>query len=386
MRLTQIAILIIIGVFFSFNVKAQKSSYIIENGVYSMVYEVANQSNKRNAVECMFKRTKKGEYITAGPDEVQEYGVSNGPVYEALRVKIDGKERYIYLKRLTHKRIKIYQHEEKGQSYFFIHYDGKLTALSKQPYTTNYYKTVMEDICEAEGRDMDLWEFRYSDVSLKMWYNQIMKDQIVLKQNMKKGLRKGLIVGVGNTNWDLPFKDQETYDTDNKTSYLIGGWIELPLFSDPRFCFASGLKYSWGNIEGEGKRSLEGGISYSYYTCKSSGLEVPLMLRIRPEWFWGKVYLSVGVECNYLRLASFESYEVKVTDNTNQVNINGDIYDSFSVFKPVLALGVGYNADISDKLGVRLGVNYHQLRGKDDQLESKFEMSKIMFTLGIELF
>src|SRR6266542_643848 len=105
----------------SFIVNGQRG-YYVKDSLISVGVMLIDGGAIQNAQQCQIEEKKKT--LIYSPDEIKEYGFNGGSVYISRIIKIDNKERKVFLERLNEGSINLYYYKDRKGKKFFLEKDN----------------------------------------------------------------------------------------------------------------------------------------------------------------------------------------------------------------------------------------------------------------------
>ena len=121
--------------------------YFIKDSVRSVGVIVLDGGAVKNAMRCQIK--DKNQVMTFSPDEVKEYGFQNGNVYVSKTIRIDEKEKKVFLERFSEGKLNFYFFRDRHGRRFFIEKDsGNLVEVLRKNADNQNFRYFLRQYTE----------------------------------------------------------------------------------------------------------------------------------------------------------------------------------------------------------------------------------------------
>jgi len=113
------------------NLNAQRSNYVMTDSSISIGVKILPGLTKENT--HFIKVKDKNSIVVYTPDQIKEYGFSDGTVYESNRINLNNETKTVFLERITSGRVTLYKYKDFNKKKFFLKKDsGSLIEISKK--------------------------------------------------------------------------------------------------------------------------------------------------------------------------------------------------------------------------------------------------------------
>lgn len=344
---------------------SQRSSYIATDTSAQSGLQLIEGSARTNA---RFIQSKKGhEVIKYYPDQLKEYGLKDGTVYESTRISVSGQGKHVFLKRLEEGKINLYYYVDKDNKTFYLKNDSTVfIELKKGPDFRNQLSQYINDF-DWKANQYRLVSYNRKSLSkLVSFYNNGVNKPLPFA-------RFGIIAGYRSTS--LSGSSGRSIKILDSISFTPNSSITLGLFGDLPIDM-SNLSLNMGfNLSKSGfssnSRSAQSDVDV---IINHIALDIPLLLRYTfPTLSW-RPFFNAGSTVSYHLRNESNVYEASFDENEIRIN---DVQDELliSEFMAGYSFGIGVQRNLSYRKIAALELRLNQLFGKENTLnKTHFEI------------
>lgn len=345
--------------------------FLIKSDTAFYNVKMKDQGAVKNGLICvMGKRNEiQTEYT---PYQAKQYGLSNGVVYQAQNITVNGKQKRVFLLRLVRGKVSLYSFKSKGKERFFLAKDDTtaLAEISRNEKTAQ--ALYSEYVSECAQAVENIQYVTYTSGSLTRFF----RDYNKCSANPLPRLTYGLLVGVSATKF-APANINgvlSSVDFKSNSAITLGAFLDKPIGAG-NFSFHPELVYRQNSLAMAFKNQ---NVDYDF-VVNNSTLTAPLLAQYLLPGVRKRAFVEAGFV--YARTLKNENSLYQYTSSGSSVFIEIDD-------KPVIAknqigysLGGGVRLDAKKKYWL-LGVRYSQLYGADPEVDY-LSVGEFVFSLGM---
>jgi hypothetical protein len=331
---------------------AQKRDYILTDSVLILGIDIIENIQVPHAPFIRFMR--KGKEITYTVEEVLEYGLKDGTVYESKQIPLDGEAKRAFLQQLEKGKISLFRYEDRESVIFFLQKDS--SDLLEFQRDKKSFVELSQD-CEYISVPTKIASFHQNSLkNLVAFYNACEKKPFPYP---KVGIQTGLSQGNLQLSTDFFNLFPEGISFDQSFSMLIGIYADLPI-KRSSFSFHTGFYFSKNGYSA----SLSEGQSDVDIVINVSSIQIPVLFRYTvPKMDW-RPFINLGgtVRYHYENTGTF--YKSVIEDDV--VTISEPIEEEFLSDIPVMfSAGIGLQKNIDYRKTISAEIRYSQFPGND---------------------
>ncbi len=265
-------------------------------------------------------RLKAGEaFIVMRPDEIEEYGLANGRVYESHNIQLKGQNQRVFLERLTVGGHRLLYFKERKKHFFLSTSDQPAVYLDRSDYGQ-----LLFNILEAKpsNKPVEPIQTRYSKQFLTRYVNAINEGQSRQPAILRYGIYIGLLATrlivplpedsqfLGTRNSRFPLLEEADFQIAN--SLYVEGFANFPLGSGG-FGFSSGLGFGRATFTSSHTKTVRLSdfsevVSAIEATVELSSFQLPMLLRYEKTDWVVKPFVEFG---GLLKMNVKNEYEIE---------------------------------------------------------------------------
>lgn len=338
--------------FFAHQSFSQKRDYILTDSILILGIDILENFQTPHPPFVRFM--KKGEEVTYTVEEVQEYGLADGTVYESKQVFINGAESRVFLQRLEKGKISLFKYGEKEGGIYFIQKDS--SDLIEFQREMKAFIELSQD-CEYIYRPTKIASFRQNSLrALVAFYNACEKRPFPYP---KIGIQTGLSQHNLKLSTDFFRLFPDGISFDQSSSMLLGMYADLPI-KRSSFSIHAGLYFSKNGYSA----SLSEGQSDVDIVINVSSIQVPFLFRYTfPKLDWRPFINLGGTFVNHFENTG-TFYEAIIQDDV--ITISEPIDGEFLSDTPFMySAGIGLQKNIDYRKTISTEIRYSQFPGND---------------------
>lgn len=346
--------------------------FLIKSDTAFYNVRMKDQGAVKNGLICvMGKRNETQTEYT--PYQVKQYGLSNGAVYQAQNITVNGKSKRVFLLRLAQGKVSLYSFiDKKSKERFFLAKDDTtaLTEISRNEKTAQtLYNEYVSECAQAIENGKYVTHTRGS-------LTRFIRDYNKCSQNPLPRLTYGLLVGVSATNMAPANINGVLSSVDFKSNgaFTLGAFLDKPIGAG-NFSFHPEILYRQNSMAMAFKNQ---NVDYDF-VVNNSTLTAPLLVQYLLPGVRKRAFVEAGFV--YARTLKNENSLYQYTSSGSSVFIEIDD-------QPVIAKNqIGYSAGGGVRLDAKkkfwlLGVRYSKLYGADPKFDY-LSVGEFVFSLGM---
>ena len=345
--------------------------FLIKSDTAFYNVKMKDQGAVKNGLTCILGRRNETqtEYT---PFQVKQYGLSNGAVYSAQNIKVNGKVRRVFLLRLVYGKVSLYSFKSKGKERFFLAKDDTTALAEISPVEKTAQSLYTDYVSECAQAIENSKYVTYTRGSL----TRFIRDYNRCSANPLPRLTYGILAGVSNIKLAPGNIDGALSNADLKSNSTLtfGIFLDKPIgagnFSfHPEILFRqNSMAYAFKNQD----------VDYDF-VVNNSTITTPLLIQYLLPGVRKRAYVEAGFV--YASTLKNENSLYQYTSSGNSVFI--EIND-----QPVIAKNqIGYSAGAGLRLDAKkkfwlLGFRYSQLYSSNPKV-NYLSVGEFVFSLGM---
>jgi hypothetical protein len=168
--------------------------FLIKSDTAFYNVKMIDQGAVKNGLKCIMgkRNATQTEYT---PNQVTQYGLSNGAVYQAQNIPVDGKSKRVFLLRLARGKVSLYSFMGKGKERFFLAKDDTTALIEISRNKKTAQGLYSEYVSECDKAIENTQYVTYTRGSL----TRFVRDYNQCSANPLPRLTYGLLIGVSAT-------------------------------------------------------------------------------------------------------------------------------------------------------------------------------------------
>lgn len=334
------------------DVYSQKNTYIATDSSLNSGVNLISGSAKDNA---QFIRLKEDSIRRYSPEQLAEYRLTNGSVYESRSIKISGQTKKVFLERLEYGKINLYFYTEKGIPYYYLEKDSATFIELTENNLQKQLSEVTADFGWTAGQ-LRLVKFNRKSLSKFISMYNLGNDKPLPYE------RFGLIGGYNRTNLimtpDLFIEQLDGVSFSPSSSTTLGAFADLPILMS-YFSFNVGVNFSKSEFSVDSRKPQ----SVVNAVVNITSVSIPFLVRYTvPTLVWRPFVNAGGIYTNHFKSES-KIYEFNLNQTVptfDEVNHRPLISDAMFGY----SFGLGIQRNLNYRKIVSAELRLYKLYGK----------------------
>ena len=345
--------------------------FIIKSDTAFYNIKIKDQGAVKNGIMCVVgKRNDTQTQYT--PYQVKQYGLSNGAVYQAQNITVNGKSKRVFLLRLVRGKVSLYSFKGKGKERFFLAKDDTtaLAEISRNVKTDRAFFTEYVSGC-AQAID-NIQYLTCTRGSL----TRFVRDFNKCTANPLPRLTYGLLAGVSSTKL-APANINgvlSSVDFNSNGALTLGAFLDKPIGAG-NFSFHPEILFRQNSLA----LSFNDQNTAYDFVVNNSTLTTPVLLQYLLPGVRKRFFLEAGFV--YARSLKNENSLYQYTSSGNNIFI--EINDEPVIDKNQIGFSAGGGIRVdAKKKNWLLGLRYAKLYGADTKVDY-LGVGEFVFSLGM---
>ncbi|MDH5608298.1 MAG: PorT family protein [Cyclobacteriaceae bacterium] len=368
----------------AFGQKNLQEGFIIDNEKDTLYGWINVKSNMVNSESCEFFADPNGEPVIYFPGDIHSYRIKGGKYYITYLITIDGEEKTVFLEFLLKGIANLYYYRALIGEFYFLEKDGFMTEL-----TNEITRIKVEATYYDKPSNQYLRMLRYSFSDAPFLYEQIDNTTFGHKSLIKIAtkyhnmtcdtyacvdftqstlFRLGFEPSIGVDFQRVGLVTSENSDHNIKTN--IAANFSFTSNKNQRWALLTGINYSSSEFSDRFYNDLVKEKTFHDISIQYDLIKIPFIFRYTIPANGFSPYILMGTSSNFLINSKYAvNYALfSVTRTTIEMR---EEYNVLQKYQQGIDGGIGIRKNISDKLGVNLGLLY----------EFRTSMKKVGWTL-----
>jgi hypothetical protein len=345
--------------------------YYIADGKILTAGQLLESNNFSNSQILRVKIAR--DTIEYTPEEVSEYGFSNGRIYVAREITLSGKTRKVFLERLADGNASLYFYKGKDFEQYF--WETENSGLIELPRKKQQYREILarfETDCEGFANDLKLVSFKKASLT-KLTERFSSCDPRPFPFTRFGVVAGGIVsrqIPAGYTTLDL----MDAFKYGSSISYSAGLFMDKPLFASNLSIHAEILYSKMSHVYSIRTLNRE-----KDYSAKYTSLTFPLLLRYTLPEVRYRPFVNMGAIFSYNIKTEEIMYEADIEDDIVVINSWSPSFVSTDYLGISIGSGIQYVLDFRKSLFFEL--RYNRLFRLTDQ--AYFDTGELQLITGI---
>jgi len=341
-----------------------KTTYYIKDGNLVIGGNLVDGGDILNSRYCQVKELN--NVLRYSPDEVSEYGFSDGRIYYSKTIELNGTVKKVFLYKMKSGKTSLYFCKLEEGNLFFL--SGKDSVLRRVPNknmndSISYHDFLVNYMQDCPSAKAGAMRVSYSSLGLKRLlknydackpkYTPFVKYGIVTSLEFKKLIISEKLYHDG-INWGFDFR--------SKLTFLPGIFIDVPLFASD-----ISLHSELTVFKNRYSSTLTDGIKKSYFFGNATGVNIPVLFRYTLPLMKSRPFINVGGTYAYQWKVNSDMY-TSTSNGGTTVNIYLERYTP-KISKQVAGwlVGAGMEILVTNKNSLFFEFRYNNNSGLNNQ-------------------